>query len=476
MENNLDNFFKKKLDHREFEMKDAYWAEMEQIIEADEKGNDRKFLWMLLLGAFLLVAVVGGYFWNYGVSSTSISNQIVKTSDDTSSTAKNKETTNLLEKTEAVSLEETNKIESNVSNNEVVSSATVQNDDLNKVLPAIDSKQASNKTISSDAANNILKKSSIKKYSTDSNKNIVAEKKVASEIDDFPTILLPKEKQKEAFTNPKVETPTTTQKSQNQKQQPLPSTDKKVEKAEKPVVKKPIASVMNIPSLDLYPTKKEESLPDLDWSYLKKKRFSMGLTAGIVSFPFEQNTTNSELGAKLGLTARYQLKGNLALNADLMYFYESGKYNPIQSTTETFYSFGRIVNKNDLTPKNIHYLELPIYLTYALKKHIFEGGVSASYLLGVRGATIRTPHEGQSYAIDDSGWIDDSNFKNVFANVALGYRYQISPDLHFGVRAIYTPEKFMNLSDDASISGPERLDIIEQSKLHLNFKLTQYLF
>ena len=47
MENNFDNFFKNKLEHRKFEMKPEFWEGAEALIEADEKSGNRRgfFVW-----------------------------------------------------------------------------------------------------------------------------------------------------------------------------------------------------------------------------------------------------------------------------------------------------------------------------------------------------------------------------------------------------------------------------------------------
>ena len=58
----LDKLFKNKLQNREFELKDSYWQQAEQMIAAQESGlNWKKGFW--LLGALLLIALAGFVFW-----------------------------------------------------------------------------------------------------------------------------------------------------------------------------------------------------------------------------------------------------------------------------------------------------------------------------------------------------------------------------------------------------------------------------
>jgi len=453
-------------------MNDAYWADMEKMIETDEKGNDRKFLWTWLLGALFLVMIVGGLFWFMGTGTDS---SVDKTMTDTQIAPRSEQTqtsTNLLEENKTTQSERKDELEEASSNNEVVISANGNQDDVpSKIETAAKSVSESNNVIS----NNPINKTTPSKYENSSNENSFEKRKATVNSFTPPTIVLPKETEKEILSNPtKNETP----KKQILKQQPTPPTIKKVEPKKEAVARKPIAGILNIPSLDLYAEGKEEELPDLEWMNIKKKKFSLGLTAGTVSFPFDQNASNTIQGSKFGLTVRYKLRGNLALNADLMYYYRGGNYNPVESTSETTYSFGRMTDRYELTPENLHYFDMPIYLTYSKKKHVFEGGVSASYLLGVRGATIKKPHEGQIVAVDDPHWIENTGFKNVLTNVALGYRYQLTPNLHFGVRGVYSFGNLISNSDDTAmaIGSPEREIIGENSPLHLTFKLTQYLF
>ena len=228
------------------------------------------------------------------------------------------------------------------------------------------------------------------------------------------------------------------------------------------------------PNFETNEENRNDGLPHLDLLKIKKKKWSFGMIAGIVSNPFDQNQ-NTALGTKFGLTTRYQLRNKLALNADLMYFLRNGNYEPITISEHTGYSFGRTLYRFELTPKNTQYLELPIYLTYSMNRHVLEGGVSASYLLGVRGLTNQIKEEGPAIAINDPRWIDETGFRKFTANVMLGYRYKINSKLHFGVRADYAPLGF-NISDleDSSVNFVERAAMGNVKPLHLTFRLTQY--
>ena len=266
-------------------------------------------------------------------------------------------------------------------------------------------------------------------------------------------------------------------------QSPEKTASEKTNESTKTIIKKPklksepVAKTV-IPFLDksqsFLSNNFGKKLPDLDWVGISK--WSFGITAGIVSNPFDQDQNGTALGAKIGLTTKYQFKEKLALNADLIYFYRTGTYQPVDSVFEvTGYSFGRSTYRFELRPENSHYLELPIYLTYPIKRHLFEGGISASYLLGVRGSTRLIVDLESSQPVNDTGWINETGFRKFTANVMLGYQYKISSNIHFGVRAIYSPIGYNNLSlDNNSSISIDRLAPQNINPFHLTIKLTQY--
>ena len=491
MENNLDNFFKKKLENREFKMEDAYWADMEQMIEAEEKGNDRKFLWAWLLGGLLLVTMlVGGYFWNAASRSTAAVDQTII---NTNTTAIKEQTptqaaTNVSETKEKNPIEVSEskagtQIEMSNSNNKNTNASASQNTVSNKNADVVKidaavlkgNQQPKNK-IDNNTNTNSLRQSATKPFLTSTNENKTLENSNPTGVNIYPTTYLQKENKNKVLINPTEVVPNSSETILKEDSKIPPN--QKIEKKEKEeVAKKPIAGLLNIPSLDiLAQIDRVEDLPNLTWANMKKKKFSMGIIAGIASFPFEQDSIKSTTGYKVGLTARYKLKRNVALNADLMYFYRGGEFNPIQDGEEVTYSFGRTTDRYELTANSVHYLEMPVYLTYTKNKHIFEGGVSASYLLGVRGGRFKIPNEGPRVAAGDPYWLDNSGFRKLNTNVALGYRYQIAPNLHFGVRGVYALGSVMQQSDLFAGIGAERTQFSSDSRLHLNFKLTQYLF
>ena len=471
MENNLDNFFKKKFDQREIEMEDIHWANMEQMIEADEQDNRKGFLWKWLLGALLLIAVAGGLWMlessditdsdKYAQTNVSIGNVEPKKSIDEIKVKNN----NTIASSEIA----TTNIETNKKNSTTV----------NQSSENISDKSKSTQNLRNTSKYNNSKITESNKVTNTTNETII------STIREATLILTTSSK---SIIEPNATVPLQ-QPLNTQINTPNSSTENIKESIKTEILKnKPIANlILDFPTLDLFSstlTEKEadrkEDLPDLEWLNLKKKsRWSFGMTAGLVSDPFDNNQSNALLGAKFGLTTKYQLRKKIALNADLIYFFRGGNYQPTALEYQDSYSFGRSLNRFELTPKNTHYLELPIYLTYSIGgRHLVEGGVSASYLLGIRGFTKLVREEGPSESINDPHWISKNDFKEVIANVMLGYQYKINSNLHFGVRGVYSPgglNEWISDPQSASLFNPdERLDSPAIHSFHLNFRLTQY--
>ena len=96
-------------------------------------------------------------------------------------------------------------------------------------------------------------------------------------------------------------------------------------------------------------------------------------------------------------------------------------------------------------------------------------------MLGVRGSTRLIVDLESSQPVNDTGWINETGFRKFTANVMLGYQYKISSNIHFGVRAIYSPIGYNNLSlDNNSSIFIDRLAPQNINPFHLTIKLTQY--
>jgi len=96
----------------------------------------------------------------------------------------------------------------------------------------------------------------------------------------------------------------------------------------------------------------------------------------------------------------------------------------------------------------------------------FETGASINYLLGVKGKVI------EAGGLEESGWVPSIGFKKNHVNVLLGFHYRLSDNLHFGVRANYTPGGI--LDKDAVLPDGITVALQESKPLYLTFRVTQY--
>ena len=463
MENNFDKYFKDNLDNRKFEMKPEFWEEAEALIVADEKR--RGWLgFMKWFGLLLLVSVVSFFIWKNEISNSLVNS--VETKNDkfeNSSIEKNQDFSSdvKFEKNKTATIQQSNTVDNFKNKTTQTKSETQIQNSTSKSNESKDSYSFSN-------SNNQIQNNSAKPFSntyTKSNFN-------TSINNTFPNQFI-----QNKITNPiidkeeNVETKTTIPSST------IPSTVETKDEKEDEISKPIAAAITTIPSLDFLLNNKNMEIPSINidetCSYFHgKKKVRFGVTAGAVGYPLiENNSTQPFIGAKAGIFAEYNFftlkrKGHWSIGSELLYHYRSGNFIATQSNEIIEYSFGRRITTDFLTPKNLHYLELPIYLKYKLPKVNFEGGVSMNYLAGVRGTIDRSD-------ANQEVWMSTLGFKKYHANVLLGFQYKLNDNIGFGVRMNYTLGGI--LDSNAVVPFPNDKVLRESGPLYLTFKVTQYL-
>ena len=463
MENNFDKYFKDNLDNRKFEMKPEFWEEAEALIVADEKR--RGWLgFMKWFGLLLLVSVVSFFIWKNEISNSLVNS--VETKNDkfeNSSIEKNQDFSSdvKFEKYKTATIQQSNTVD-NFKNK------TTQTKSETEITNSISKSNESKDSYSFSNSNNQIQNNSAKPFSntyTKSNFN-------TSINNTFPNQFI-----QNKITNPiidkeeNVETKTTIPSST------IPSTVETKDEKEDEISKPIAAAITTIPSLDFLLNNKNMEIPSINidetCSYFHgKKKVRFGVTAGAVGYPLiENNSTQPFIGAKAGIFAEYNFftlkrKGHCSIGSELLYHYRSGNFIATQSNEIIEYSFGRRITTDFLTPKNLHYLELPIYLKYKLPKVNFEGGVSMNYLAGVRGTIDRSD-------ANQEVWMSTLGFKKYHANVLLGFQYKLNDNIGFGVRMNYTLGGI--LDSNAVVPFPNDKVLRESGPLYLTFKVTQYL-
>jgi len=477
MENNFDKYFKDNLDNRKFEMKPEFWEEAEALIVADEKR--RGWLgFMKWFGLILLVSVASFFIWK-----NEISGAFVNSVD----TKKDRTENSRIEKNQDFSTDvkfENNNSEINTVDNTTAPSDTEKNKTTIQSTSNVDNfKNKTTQTKSDYQINDVRNKTSISKNKNQNNTdNLFSDTYLKSNTTIPNTVngtTIPNQ-----FIRNKVINSTIDKKENAATKTTIPTSSnsntsiEKIEEEEKTIISKPIAeAIIAIPSLDFFLKNKNMEAPSINLNkacsvFYGKKKFRFGITAGAVGYPLiENNSTQSFIGVKAGIFAEYNFftlktKGDWTLGSELLYHYRSGNFIATQSNENVRYSFGRRVSTDYITPKNLHYFELPIYLKYQLSKVNFEVGSSLNYLSSVRG-TLEREESNQEI------WTSTLGFKKFHANVLLGFQYKLNDRIGFGVRANYTLGGI--LDSDAVLPFPNDKILQESGPLYLTFKVTQYL-
>ena len=482
MENNFDKIFKDKLEHRKFEMKPEYWEGAEALIAADEKsGNWRRFfIWF----SVALVAGLSVFF----IWKNDHSTQIVE-AEKTSNTTFGNVQTPMVEKEKSEFEISNDKIsEGNISEEKNRSTEINENNNSENKLASTLAENKQSKIITSDLKNtkqlNQDSKVFPKTIPSNPTKDNLATKNNSNELENnntTPTFISGEENQ--SIPPVGITDEKSTEKENEGKLLPIipteiPSTKNEQVKKEDETVVQPIASPSTIllPFLEMF-LANNKKIEELDLEAVcpftpQRNKFAFGGFAGAVGYPLVDNN-NSEtpfIGFKTGLIIERNFeigKAKMALGAELAYHFRSGNFEATKQNEGAKYSFGKSVAQAKLTPENLHYFELPIYLKYQKKRMTLETGASFNYLFGVKGKVTEVDETTQS------GWVPSLGFKKSHVNVLLGAHYRLSDNIHFGVRANYTPGGI--LDKGASLPNGMTVALQESKPFYVTVRITQYL-
>lgn len=437
MENNFDKYFKDKLEHRKFEMKPEFWEEAEALIEADEKDNDRKrfLIW------FLVFMMIGGStfgVWKYNNATNKIAELEHENHTLTNNENQTKAADFALSQKEEILGNNNETKETNLSDQSVVQFNQTVIPSINPSNQITPNQPKRGKTLQSNNIQNTIVPNLPIILESKSNQN-----NHASDIEENINNIDPKE----TIAPQKVEIPI----------QPIAST-----------------STILLPFLEMFLTTnkkvKELNLKAVCPFTPKRKKIAFGAFGGVVGYPIESSADQPLIGFKTGVFMERNFtikKAKMAFGTEFTYHYRSGNFEATKESDITSYSFGRSVAQAKLTPENLHYFELPIYLKYQRNRSTFETGVSFNTLLGVQGEVTEPRGAVQS------GWIQSLGFKNNHTNLLFGFHYRLSDYLHFGVRANYTPGGI--LDETAILPAGITVALQESNPLYFTFRITHYL-
>lgn len=419
MQNNIDKYFRKNLEGRQFEMKDAYWEHAQKLLDEEDKRRRRGLIWWWTGGGLgVLLVVMGLYFMRPTENTPAEISQHVE-----------------LEKNNDTAEEESmGEIESEYGENEEVKNT---NEEIvfekNESLIEVEQKEIEkNRAIHEKGIN----KNSGLKVDSDFNQN--KDEKVEKSEDRIGLNSLNEEKIKQ----PKV----TVEKTDDGRT--LISSNGEIYIAEIKI--KGTQLVDNISTLDIYVESENEGEGDEDLELLKtdtpkKKKVSFAV-AGAQYFQVQPDSGEQNslaIRASALLKYKWSEENNFYLMTGLSYERRTGTFDVSKTAETRNYRFGLEAESNFLRPSSLHTLSLPVLLGYEKKRHVLETGFSVDYLSGVRGekgSIERIPDSNpprRDFVASESGWIKEEGFNRLIGSLHFNYRLKVNTQWSFGLSAKY---------------------------------------
>lgn len=423
MQNNLDKYFKENLDHRQFEMKDAYWEQAQKLLEEDEKKRRRRIIGWWSGGIFaVLFLMIGAYYFKpYGKSKQQISQELNRNIVDTkNNSGESNKAGNIQEKLESEMGEKTSlKADAEIVVREDIFK-NVESKNIKKEKQKIDSKK-----IKASAQDEIVLSENKLIPSREVNDKLIIEFKEELSIQaDLNEI----NKSEIIVENEPVEVEEI-------------ETEKPSELAEIDVPEKIDGLVIFVEN-----KKEEAGLETLQTGKDNEGKMSFGFTAGQFFQATPRSTEQAAVMFQAGAVVKYDLQKEkgIYLLSGLNYQRRTGTFVQSKIAETRNYRFGLELETNMLRPTSAHILSLPILLGKEKKRHAIEAGVSVDNLLGVqgeRGSFDRIPDSDppmRGFVPAESGWIKEDGFKKWTSTAQLNYRFRVNTQWSFGLSANYT--------------------------------------
>jgi hypothetical protein len=402
MQQNIDSYFKEKLQPREFELKAAYWQQAEALLEAEEKKKRRGLLLWWGGGLLSVLAIAAILFLKNGETSPI-------------QTSANQELTSI-ENTMAAS-------------NEVAKESTAEKP---PIAPVTEKTNAS-PTI-----------------------NLIKNNKKKSQTKSITTLERAAVAQKMTSETPPAATNLSMEKRPNASQTASVLPEKTIGRNAAPDA----VSLLTLLVDGDFPDQPPMGLKAGEGCFAPSP-FHFGVTASQLMQAWPKSGENAITGFYGGVFFQYDLRNRWALSAGLGYTYRDGHFDVSKSTTTRQYRFGLEEMENQLRPTSLHYVSMPISLSWKRRQHILEGGVWLDYLAGLRGAIgsierVDPDLPKKVFVAREKGWIAEDGFTRFNVSPTVGYRYLVNQHWSFGVSAQYAlknmtspePEKYILQEDD----------------------------
>ena len=450
MSNQLDNFFKNKLQNRTFEYDESAWEDARLLIEESEKNKKRK-RWFLLFSSVLLVLMVGVtayYLGRESVQPTIQPSPNVTIADKDSN--HNSSTTSIAELSE-------NNIGLNSPN-------------LHAERKVFDAK----KKIENSYSANERKKTRKRKNS--SFKNLNTKDKLLQNALGVEGIVQSSNTPITTIYNPHIDA-TATQKQTNL------SVIESSFSLDRLAATSPLSNktrYLDVMVNDDLSSKLPELIytPDNLLSEKTTPKLFFGLRAGAAILP----TAFKNLDG--GAFVQYNFNRNLSLSIQPHYNYqELSQLTTVESVIIN--GFGLRTSAFSLSPESIRSVHAPVLLSYSFgkkdlylkdvstkrfMKHKISAGVSYIYLDGITGSILEKETSTASSSIE-SGWLAPSSFNRHNAEVLFGYEYFLTKRLSLGTMLRYRLKNQFSdifLQQNLTVAEPNALYIGLQAFYRLN--------
>ncbi len=423
MSNQLDNFFKNKLQDRTFDYDESAWDDARVLIELDEKKRRRR-KWLILFSSIALISAIGAAAFYLGRNS-------VLPSDERqieTSIAQNNENNTL---NSELNVESTNikKIELEQKTIGITNESITEVED-GTVPTGLKAKTYSSKRNSIN--NNRLANGKQNSISTKESINALGATSTL-EISDRPVT---------AVYNP---------------HEGAVATPKHFDSANEVLVQKESSfsrlSLLNNELLLLdfeidnnltSQLPKPFEVPEGPSPITKASKLFFGLRAGASIAP------SSFLDFDGGIYVQYNLNRNLAISLQPHYTVQQLSQQMVGESIVNEFGFGLRTSAFSLVAESIRSYHAPILLSYSFGnknldlseatnnrflKHKISTGISYVYLDGITGAIDQKGTEDPSQI--ETGWLNENAFNRHNAELLLGYEYYFTKRLSLGAMARY---------------------------------------
>ena len=494
-DNNIDNLFRDKLYNRDFEFDQSHWEKAEKLIDADKKhiggGITGKKIIILLSVLVLFLTLIIAVFYNKNQSAQNSDNpkQISEKINPDTNTPERVKSNNSPENNSAPSI-----------NIETVSAPNTKKQIAGKTTLA----EVPANTVKTKTVNPVSKQSTVKIENSPEmgrefpvKENIISENPIPNSINKFAGDVIPAKKETDQPQNSLANPPevSNVEKTELQNGKPLLTTehnltaDKQNTEVKTPATEPETQSQQTSNATDIpkaipstgsekqsevtEKTKAEKPLKDrINWL----RHVSIGVSVGANISQGLRNTGTSRAAISTrpvgGVRVAYQLNEQVDIETGLLYDYRAG----VNSKTETLISRDISKNVNHYSTNStlsLHYLDIPLQLTYKHRKHSIVVGIQYCPLVNIHSEIKNTKDENGSVVVEQTTKQfskNDGRFASYDLMGTFGYEYEITDRLKICGR--YNLGLF-DVTDDSSFGNSVR-DKNNQVRIMIDYRFVKY--